>query len=129
GYDRAMQKHAIPALLLCAFLAACGGSTPEPEAPDSTPQDPTYAGAAGSPGDASGEQSCGGFTMPNAPGCGEGDFCAYPLEAHCGAADPGGGCRQIPQACTREYSPVCGCDGETHANPCVARSTGTAIAA
>ena len=29
--------------------------------------------------------------------------------------------------CTMDYQPVCGCNGQTYANPCVARNAGVRI--
>lgn len=78
------------------------------------------SGSAGSAG-----RPCGSRGM--AP-CGPDELCDYPLDAQCGATDRPGTCAARPRACTRDYRPVCGCDGQTHPNACTARSAGTSIA-
>ncbi len=59
--------------------------------------------------------------------CPEGSFCDIPQENSCGVADQGGVCRPMPTICTKQYDPVCGCDGMTYGNACDAASAGVSI--
>ncbi len=67
---------------------------------------------------------CGGIA---AIPCPAGQFCDF--GSHCGMTDQSGLCRPIPGVCTGQYLPVCGCDGKTHSNACVAHTRGVSVAA
>lgn len=68
---------------------------------------------------------CGGLL---GLGCDEGEYCKFAIEAMCGAADQTGFCADIPEVCTLEYDPVCGCNGSTYSNACTAAAAGVSVA-
>ena len=102
---------------LSFFLVACSQERVEPS--DETPGDVETPVVVESPADTVGndnDQVCGGIAgLP----CGEGDYCQM-AEGTCNIADNMGVCRPQSEMCTRDYRPVCGCDGRTYGNACTA---------
>jgi len=57
------------------------------------------------------------------PDCSTQEYCL-----HHDCDDPAGACLSQPESCPWAYSPVCGCDGETYPNVCVAAAASMSVA-
>ncbi len=69
--------------------------------------------------------SCGGFAGDQ---CERPTYCHYAPSDMCGTGDQIGTCTRVPDDCVADEVTVCGCDGTTYDNACLAGMAGTSVA-
>ena len=67
---------------------------------------------------------CGG---PTAALCADNEWCDFPDDDPCGRNGSIGTCKPRPEICTKEFIPVCGCDGMFYSNACMAHMGGADV--
>jgi hypothetical protein len=135
------MKHLLFVLGSLSLVVACGcGSSPKSEPESPSPAAPSEATSPAAPSEAtapaapdappgapkvSADGSCGGI---QGLACPDKQYCSYPLDARCGAADQMGKCTPIADMCTQQFDPVCGCNDKTYPNDCYAAREGISVA-
>lgn len=109
-------------LTIALFLSACAATETPPAHKNQAHLPPPDFPVSEASADA---RTCGvRMVGGGADVCETGEFCRRTIGDMCGAADAPGICSPIPEMCTMDYNPVCGCDDQTYSNECAANAKG-----
>jgi len=130
-----MQPRPVLLVAMLVSVAACAGSNAQTSTPPTPHQAPPSSEPSGNP--ASATSPAGPPSKVNGAGgmcgglagfaCAPGLYCAFAPDAMCGAADQTGKCEPVPEMCTEQYQPVCGCNDKTYSNACSAARDGVSV--